>query len=42
MKDPIVNFLSKYIELTNEEIHVLSNQSFIQSHKKGNVVISVN
>lgn len=40
MKDPIVNFLSKYIELTNEEIDILSNQNFIQSYKKGTILLS--
>ena len=40
MKDPIVDFLSKYIELTNEEIDVLSKQSFIQSYKKGTILLS--
>jgi len=40
MSDPIVNFLSKYIQLTNEEIDILSNQSFIQSYKKGTILLS--
>lgn len=40
MKDPIVNFLSKYIELTNEEIDILSNQNFLQSCKKGTVLLA--
>lgn len=40
MKDPIVNFLSKYIELTNEEIDILSNQNFIKSCKKGTILLS--
>lgn len=40
MSDPIVNFLSKYIELTNEEIDILSNQNFIQSYKKRTILLS--
>ncbi len=40
MSDPIVNFLSKYIELTNEEIDILSNQNLIQSYKKGTILLS--
>lgn len=40
MKDPIINFLSKYIILTDEEIDVLQNQNFIQSYKKGTILLS--
>lgn len=40
MEDPIINFLSKYIELTNEEVHILSNQNFIKSFKKGAILLS--
>ena len=40
MKDPIINFLSKYIELTDEEIGILSNQGFIKSYKKGCILLS--
>ena len=40
MNNPIVEFLSKYIELTNEEIDILSNQNFIQSYKKGTILLS--
>ena len=40
MNDPIVDFLSQYIELTKEEIDILSNQSFIQSFKKGTILLS--
>ena len=40
MKDPIVSFLSKYIKLTSEEIDILSNQNFIQSYKKGTILLS--
>jgi CRP-like cAMP-binding protein len=40
MNDPIVNFLSKYIELTNEEIDIISNQNFIQSYKKRTILLA--
>lgn len=40
MKNPIVDFLSKYIELTEEEINVVSNQDMIQSYKKGTLLLS--
>lgn len=40
MEDPIVNFLSKYIELTNEEVRILSKQNFIKSFKKGTILLS--
>lgn len=40
MSIPIVDFLSKYIELTKEEIEILANQSFIQSFKKGTILLS--
>lgn len=40
MNSPIVKFLSQYIELTNEEIAILSNQNFIQSFKKGTILLS--
>ena len=40
MNNHIVEFLSQYIELTNEEIDILSNQSFIQSFKKGTILLS--
>lgn len=40
MNNPIVKFLSQYIELTNEEITILSNQNFIQSYEKGTILLS--
>ena len=40
MTDPIVKFLSKYIELTNEELDILSNQNLIKSYKKGTILLS--
>jgi CRP-like cAMP-binding protein len=40
MNNPIVEFLSQYIELTKEEIKILSNQSFIQSFNKGTILLS--
>ncbi|AWV96819.1 Crp/Fnr family transcriptional regulator [Arcticibacterium luteifluviistationis] len=40
MNKPIVDFLSQYIELTNEEINILSNQNFMQSFKKGTILLS--
>lgn len=39
MSDPIVNFLSNYIELTDEEIEIISNQNLIQSYKKRTVLL---
>jgi CRP-like cAMP-binding protein len=40
MNNPIVTFLSQYIELTDEEIDILTNQSFIQFFKKGTILLS--
>lgn len=40
MNNPIVEFLSQFIELTKEEIDILSHQSFIQSFKKGTILLS--
>ena len=40
MSNPILDFLSKYIDLTEEEIDIISNQSLIRSCKKGAILLS--
>lgn len=35
MSDLIIDFLSKYIELSEEEIEIISNQNDIRTYKKG-------
>lgn len=40
MNNPVVNFLSKYIELTEEEIDIVSNKDMIRSYKKGTILLS--
>ena len=40
MSNPIVDFLSKYIDLTEEEIDIVSNQDMMRSCKKGTVLLS--
>jgi len=40
LNDIIIEYLSKYIELTNEEIDIISNQNVIQSFKKGTILLS--
>ncbi|NQX91667.1 MAG: Crp/Fnr family transcriptional regulator [Flavobacteriales bacterium] len=40
MSDPIVDFLSKYIDLTDEELDILQKQSTIRSVKKGTILLS--
>lgn len=40
MNTPIIDFLSKYIELTDEEIEIISNQNVFQSFKKGTLLLS--
>ncbi len=40
MSNPIVDFLSKYIDLTEEEIDIVSNQNMIRSCKKGTILLS--
>ncbi|MFT6502754.1 MAG: CRP-like cAMP-binding protein [Crocinitomicaceae bacterium] len=40
MSDLIIEFLSKYIELTEKEIDIISKQNNIQSFKKGSVLMS--
>lgn len=40
MSNPIVDFLSKYIDLTEEEIGIVSNQDMIRSCKKGTILLS--
>ncbi len=39
MDDIIFDFLSKYIELTEEEKNILSGQKFIKSFKKGSLLL---
>ena len=40
MSNPIVDFLSKYIDLTEEEIDIVTNQDMMQSYKKGTILLS--
>lgn len=40
MSNPIVDFLSKYIDLTEEEIDIVTNQDTMRSYKKGTVLLS--
>lgn len=40
MSNPIVDFLSKYIDLTDEEIHIVTNQDMMRSYKKGAILLS--
>ena len=40
MDSVIIEFLSKYIELTKEEIDIISKQNLIQSYKKGTILLS--
>lgn len=40
MSDLIIDFLSNYIELSEEEIDVISKQNDIQSFKKGTILMS--
>lgn len=40
MSDLIIDFLSTYIELSEEEIDIISKQNDIQSLKKGTILIS--
>lgn len=40
MNDAIIEFLSKYIELTEEETDIISNQNVIQSFKNGTLLLS--
>ena len=40
MNDEIIEFLSKYIELTKEEIDIISKQNLIKSFKKGTILLS--
>ena len=40
MNNVIIEFLSKYIDLTKEEIDIISKQNLIQSFKKGTILLS--
>jgi len=40
MDNIIIEFLSKYIDLTKEEIDIISKQNLIQSFKKGTILLS--
>jgi len=40
MNNVIIEFISKYIELTEEEIDIISKQNVIQSFKKGTILLS--
>lgn len=40
MDNLIIEFLSKYIELSKEEIDIISKQNLIQSFKKGTILLS--
>ena len=40
MNNPIIEFLSNYIELSQEEIDIISEQNLIQSFKKGTILLS--
>lgn len=40
MKNPIIEFLSKYIALTDQEKAIIAQLNVIQSHKKGTVLLA--
>ena len=40
MNSVIIEFLSKYIELTKDEIDIISKQNLIRSYKKGTILLS--
>ena len=40
MNNVIIEFLSNYIELTEEEIDIISKQNLIRSFKKGTILLS--
>ncbi|MCW5518132.1 Crp/Fnr family transcriptional regulator [Muriicola sp. Z0-33] len=40
MSNPIVDFLSKYIDLTQEETDIVTNQDMMRSYKKGTILLS--
>ena len=40
MSNPIIDFLSKYIDLTEEEIDIILNQSMMRSCKKGAILLA--